>query len=102
MRPAFLALKWAAFADRGRADPFASHDLEDILALIASRVDIVGEVDRASAELKQFVAESTRQFLQQQRVDDILAGHLNNAQDPRATMRLVQDRLDNIAQLANA
>lgn len=100
--PAFLALKWAAFADRGRADPFASHDLEDILALIASRVDIVGEVDRASAELKQFVAESTRQFLQQQRVDDILAGHLNNAQDPRATMRLVQDRLDTIAQLANA
>ncbi|MCU0381989.1 MAG: hypothetical protein MUE58_12445, partial [Chitinophagaceae bacterium] len=28
--PAFLALKWAAYGDRGVTDPFASHDLEDI------------------------------------------------------------------------
>lgn len=100
--PAFLALKWAAFADRGRSDPFGSHDLEDILALTASRVDIVDEVEGAAAELAQFVAESTRQFLRLERAEDILAGHLNNAQDPRTTMELVQERLSAIAALANS
>lgn len=98
--PAFLALKWAAFADRGRADPFGSHDLEDILALTASRVGIVGEVERASDELRQFVARSTGQFLRLNHVSDLLAGHLNNAQDPRATMGMVVERLTAIAVLA--
>lgn len=97
---AFLALKWAAFADRGRSDPWGSHDLEDILALTASRVDIAKQVEGAAGELAQFVAESTRQFLRLQLAEDTLAGHLNNAQDPRMTMRLVQDRLGAIAKLA--
>lgn len=100
--PAFLALKWAAFADRGSSDPFGSHDLEDILALTASRVDLVGEVEHASDELRQFVATSTGRFLQLNHRDDLLAGHLNNAQDPRATMRVVQERLVAIAELVDA
>jgi predicted nucleotidyltransferase len=42
--PAFLALKFAAFRDRGLDDPLLSTDLEDIMALIASRPEIAMEV----------------------------------------------------------
>lgn len=45
--PAFLAQKWAAHHDRGRDDPLTSHDLEDILALLASRPGIAEEVAAA-------------------------------------------------------
>ena len=38
--PAFFALKIAAHRDRGGDDPRASHDLEDIVALIASRASL--------------------------------------------------------------
>lgn len=100
--PAFLALKWAAFTDRGRADPFASHDLEDILALLASRDTIVREVDGAPAELRGFVIASTAALLGDDGISDLLAGHLNNAQDPVETIRQVRARLGDLASLPAA
>lgn len=45
--PVFLAQKWAAHHDRGADDPWGSHDLEDILALLASRPSLVAEVAKA-------------------------------------------------------
>jgi len=32
---AFLATKWVAFASRGAADPMSSHDLEDLITVVA-------------------------------------------------------------------
>ena len=37
----FLATKLAAFGDRGRRDPMASHDLEDLIFVIDGRREIV-------------------------------------------------------------
>ncbi len=99
--PAFLALKWAAFADRGRADPFASHDLEDILALLASRDTLVAEVDGAPHAVQDFVTTSAARLLGDDRISDLLAGHLNNAQDPAETIRQVRARLGALATLAS-
>ena len=97
--PAFLALKWAAYADRGSDDPYASHDLEDILALVASRPALVGEVSEAPAVLRDFVGSGSAALLADPRLRDILAGHLNNAQDPHGTAHLVLGRLREIRAL---
>lgn len=97
--PAFLALKWAAHADRGTEDPYASHDLEDILALVASRKSVVGEIAESPKDLKAFVVEQTAAFLRRSDRGDILAGHLNNAQDPSGTAQRVLDDLMRIAAL---
>lgn len=91
--PAFLALKWAAYLDRGAADPFASHDLEDILALVASRAAIVQEVAGCPERLRAFIRNGLDTLLADPRLPDLLAGHLNNAQDPAGTARLVLSRL---------
>ena len=97
--PAFLALKWAAYADRGSDDPYVSHDLEDILALVASRPALVGEVSEAPSVLRDFVGSRSAALLAAPRLSDILAGHLNNAQDPRGTADLVLRRLQEIRAL---
>lgn len=60
--PAFLALKFAAFADRGSDEPRSSEDLEDILALIASRPGIVEEIAEAPPALRGFVASRRTSF----------------------------------------
>lgn len=96
--PAFLALKWAAFADRGAGDPFSSHDLEDILALIAGRPSITSEVSGSVQEIAKFVRDSSRQLLAHASVEDLLAGCLSNALDPETTITVVRDRLVALAE----
>ncbi|HKS06880.1 MAG TPA: hypothetical protein VJR92_11240 [Gemmatimonadaceae bacterium] len=90
---AFLALKFAAFHDRGAADPAASHDLEDIVCLIASRSTIVEDVASTRAEIAQYVGAECRALVAHAYYDDLLAGNLNHAFNPRSTIALVQDRL---------
>jgi len=96
--PAFLAQKWAAHHDRGRDDPLASHDLEDILALLASRPAIAKEVAAAPPALREYVGQQARAFLDSRDAEDLLAAHLNNAQDPVATIAAVRALLRRLAQ----
>lgn len=95
--PAFLAMKWAAFEDRGQSDPLASHDLEDIFALIAARPPLVGEVRSAPAEVREFIASKTKGLLADDAYEDLAAAHLNNAQDRLRTRDRVRERLIELA-----
>jgi predicted nucleotidyltransferase len=88
--PGFLALKWAAYQDRGLKDPLYSDDLLDILALLASRPRILEEVAAAPSDLRAYVAERSNSFLTDPNTEDLLAAHLNNAQDPAATIAAVR------------
>jgi predicted nucleotidyltransferase len=88
--PAFLAQKWAAYGDRGRDAPLMSEDLEDILALLASRPQIAEEIAAAPALLREFVHEQAQAFLAGRHAEDLLAAHLNNAQDPPSTIAKVR------------
>lgn len=95
--PAFLALKWSAHHDRGREDPLASHDLEDLLALLASRPGIIEEAATAPVELRDYLGEQARAFLESRDLEDLLAAHLNNAQDPTFTIASVRTLLQHFA-----
>jgi predicted nucleotidyltransferase len=95
--PGFLALKWAAYQDRGRKDPLYSDDLLDILALLASRPTLVAEVAAVPLELRTYVAEQSKAFFADPNADDLLAAHLNNAQDPTATTAAVRAMLERLS-----
>lgn len=95
--PGFLALKWAAYQDRGIEDPLYSDDLLDILALLASRPTILAEVTAAPMELRTYVAEQSKAFLADPNAEDLLAAHLNNAQDPAATTAAVRAMLERLS-----
>ncbi len=51
--PYFLATKFEAFKTRGNNDLLASHDYEDIITVIAGRINLAEEVELAGSELSK-------------------------------------------------
>lgn len=92
----FLALKWAAFRDRGANDPFSSHDLEDILALTVSRDAIVREFNETPRNIQEHVREGFRWLVGSADYDDLVAAHLANAQSFKQVAALLRERIDEI------
>lgn len=99
--PAFVALKLAAFRDRGIDDPHVSTDLEDVLALVASRPRIVEEVAAAPQNVRRFIAERVLALVEMEEFEDLVAGHLGNVARDRAArvIPLTEERLTQIAHL---
>ena len=77
--PLFLATKWEAYFSRGALDPLASHDLEDIIALVAGRPEIVRETEETHAELRRWITEATEAFLEDTSASYAIPGALGDA-----------------------
>lgn len=95
--PAFIAMKLAAHADRFAGDPFASRDLQDALAVIASRPEIVDEMKLAPIEIRSFAATELRKLLAHPDAEEIAAAHLNDA---RPLAPVVQWTLERAREMA--
>jgi hypothetical protein len=95
----FLATKLEAFRGRGHDDYSASHDLEDVIAVIDGRPEIVEEVRTAPPDVRLYLASETRRLLATGRFVDALPGFL--LPDPATQQRLPLLR-DRLAALAGA
>ena len=83
---AFLATKHVAFTDRGDGDYYASHDLEDFVAVIDGRANILMDVTQAPDALGRYVTEAMRALLAAPAFAESLPGHL--APDAASQQRL--------------
>jgi hypothetical protein len=83
--PYFLGTKLEAFRGRGQRDYLASHDLEDFIAVVDGRSSLIIELESASPELKNYVADSVRALLAEPHFLDALPGYLlpDNASQAR-------------------
>jgi len=61
--PVFLGTKWEAFTSRGELDFLASHDLEDVISVLAGRPEIVGKVAASYPALRAYLAQQARELL---------------------------------------
>jgi hypothetical protein len=95
--PGFLALKWAAFWDRGAEDPFSSHDLEDILALTVSRDIVVEECRKAPGNIQESLRKGFGWLTAKPDYDDLVAAHFANAQAFKEVAALLRDRIGQIS-----
>jgi predicted nucleotidyltransferase len=77
--PVFLATKLAAFKGRGDDDLLGSHDLEDIITLVAGRPEIVEEVRGAVDAVRIWIAGEISALLEQPDFDYALQGALPDA-----------------------
>ncbi len=84
--PLFLGTKLEAFKGRGKKDCFASHDLEDIIAVIDGRTSLLDEILHAPKELKVYLAREIQKLLGRQEFMDALPGYL--LPDPASQARL--------------
>jgi predicted nucleotidyltransferase len=98
--PAFMAMKLSAYTDRGADDLRASHDIEDLVALIASRESIAYEIDRAPPAVRARLREFAANLLASGFAEEVVAGHVNNADDPGLTIRITVQRIHDIAMLS--
>lgn len=96
---AFLAMKWEAFASRGAADPMSSHDLEDLVTVVAGRAGIVEDVHAAPDEIRRFVREQTAAFLAAAWAPGILEGNLPDARRVPGLVDAVFRRFQQLATL---
>lgn len=94
--PAFLATKFEAFADRGQGDLLGSHDLEDVVNVVASRPAIAAEIRESPTRLRDWLAGQCGNLLAQRDFENYLPGLLLDDSNGEMT-DLVLARLHEIA-----
>ncbi len=93
----FLATKLEAFKDRGEGDYFASHDLEDLLAVVDGRSGIVAEVRQGPADLRLYLAAEFSILLKNNAFREALPGHFPAGPGNQNRIPMVLDRLQELA-----
>lgn len=95
----FLALKLAAFGDRGNEDYYASHDLEDLLTVIDGRDRIVEELAAAPSALRAYVAGQIERLLLVRGFHEALSGALPTDAAGQARLPFLRAKLTQLAEL---
>jgi len=96
--PAFIATKWDAFRDRGDGDLLRSHDIEDVIAVVAGREELVVEMSDADADLRNWFAQAAKEFLDDPQSDYAISGALPDAALLPGLLDLVRARFEGLAQ----
>ena len=84
----FLATKFVAFSNRGGNDYYASHDLEDILAVVDGRPSLMDELAAADERVRAFLRESVEDLLASSDFHNALPGHVESGREEVTRARL--------------
>jgi hypothetical protein len=97
--PCFLATKLDAFDGRGGGDYALSHDLEDLIAVVDGRPELVAEVGAAAPSLRSFIGTRIANLLADARFVDALPGHLPGDPASQRRVPLLLERLTRLSSL---
>ena len=97
--PYFLATKLAAFENRGNNDYVMSHDIEDMVAVVDGRPEVVEEVRDSEISLKQHLASRFCILLDDAKFILALSGHLPGDSASQSRLPLLLERINKIASL---
>ena len=95
--PYFLATKLEAFDGRGNGDYLTSHDIEDLVAVIDGRAELLTELADSADDLKSYLADRFASLLVTRAFMDALPGHLSPGRAEQSRIPLVTDRIQVIA-----
>lgn len=89
----FVATKLDAFRSRGRSDVYASHDLEDAVAVIDGRLDFEAEFADAPPDVQTFVRTEMRQLVESSDFENALPGLVETGAEAEERADLLLARL---------
>jgi len=95
----FCASKLEAFGDRGKNDYLGSRDLEDVIAVVDGRAELVAEVRAAENDVRSYLAEEIAKLCRRGEFLDALPGHLPPDAASQERITTVLARLNEIASL---
>jgi predicted nucleotidyltransferase len=94
--PLFLCTKYFAYENRGSND---SKDLEDIVALVDGRVELLSELQAASPAVKAFIVAKTLELLQSDVAED-LEQYMPFGSNDKGRVHLIKQRFIEISQIS--
>lgn len=86
----FVATKLEAFADRGKGDYRASHDLEDALAVVSGLAALRDEIEQGTSEVALAVRTRLAGLASQEAFMDAVPGHFDGDAAGRSRADAVQ------------
>jgi hypothetical protein len=93
----FCATKLEAFAGRGNNDYQSSHDLEDLMAVVDGRAELVEEIRAGAEDVRAYIAAEIRNLLATREFLDALPGYLLPDQASQARVSILLERSKRIA-----
>lgn len=72
----FCASKLEAFGDRGKHDYLGSRDLEDVVAIVDGRAELLREIQAARNDVRSYLAQEITKLCGVREFLDALPGHL--------------------------
>lgn len=98
--PYFIITKLEAFTSRGKNDYLMSHDIEDIVAVFDGRPSIVNEVENSDKALKNALANTLKEHLNNDRFIEAIHGHLMDDEVSQQRAQKVIEAMQAISQLS--
>jgi hypothetical protein len=95
----FCATKLEAFRGRGKDDFLSSHDLEDLIAVIDGRSELVDEVRSDLPDIREYLGSEIRKLVETQNFTDALPGYLLPDPASQARIGILMQRLRSLATL---
>ena len=80
-------------------DYLASHDLEDLMAVVNGRPELTDEMSNASPDVQNYVGAEFRELLDTPAFLEAVPGHLSPDDASQARAPLLRERLERIASL---
>ncbi len=96
--PYFLATKLEAFNHRGKGDFLLSTDMEDIVAVLDGRPEIIDEVRQSEGKLRTYLAGRFADLLKERNFVEALPGHLPSDRFSQERLPLLIERMREIAE----
>lgn len=97
----FLATKLEAYHGRGGGDYMASHDMEDLIAVLDGRLEIVEDIAGADGEVQAYLAGQMALLLEDDDFQDALPGHLPGDSASQARVPFIIERMEAIAAMGS-
>jgi len=95
----FCASKLEAFEGRGKNDFAGSRDLEDLIAVIDGRAQLVGEIRTAENGVRDYLANEIKKLISIRAFNDALPGHVPPDAASQERVSTIISRLEEIASL---
>lgn len=95
--PYFLITKLEAFDGRGQGDYIISHDIEDIIAVLDGRPEVIEEVKHSNPELVKALAVQFTALQKDSAFIDAISGHMPTDEISQKRVTMILEKIKQIA-----
>ena len=97
--PYFLITKLAAFRGRGNGDYMLSHDIEDVVAVLDGRSEVISDIKNSGDDLAKELSCQFKMLQEDQRFLDAVSGHMPTDEASQARVPRIIELINLIAEL---